>query len=507
MKNSHIYALLVSVGDYTKQNLINLPTYKMDAAMIGTALACGLKVPEEQIRILSKEPFITIKSFAKAISEFAKKLKDNDTFILYFSGHGTSDGILFSDGVLSLQGMIDFIDTLPAANKIFIIDACFSGGFSTNGAKEMTANMDFSEFVGKGIAVMAACAANETAKLGANGNHSLYTGIVCTAMLSKDIVKRGYISLNDLNEEIRILMESWTKKNQTIDQHIIYRTSMGGTIYFQVEDYHPYKPKSICYDKKDYKVCKVKPLSSSKYKRLAAFVMLKKDADIKEVAKYTKEIAKIIKEESVYSSKNEELRFGKTDARAVWCYFGKDYSDMIRHVFVCHSIWAADKEMKQLYFKENERAVIKKGIYIWKNTDYELIRKIQSAEMTEQEYIKNAKELISEIVSLGEQFCTDLEEVCNKTISLQNVSDTYGEWVKKVTEKYLIVTDCDIPPIQLQKWSDKILDLAGWVLDMAVLLRGKNNSKEMTEREMWLLKNSVGRYYDCMEELKKIERG
>ena len=76
MKNSHIYALLVSVGDYTKQNLTNLPTYEMDAAIIGMALQSGLKVPGDQIRILSKKPFITIKSFAKAISEFAKKLKD-----------------------------------------------------------------------------------------------------------------------------------------------------------------------------------------------------------------------------------------------------------------------------------------------------------------------------------------------------------------------------------------------------------------------------------------------
>lgn len=135
-----------------------------------------------------------------------------------------------------------------------------------------------------------------------------------------------------------------------------------------------------------------------------------------------------------------------------------------------------------------------------------MIRKIQSAEMTEQEYIKKSKELISEIVSLGERFCTDLEEVCNKIISLQDVSNAYGEWVKKVTEKYLILTDCDMPPVQLQIWSDKILDLAGWVLDMALLLRSKNNLNEMTESEIWLLKNSVGRYYECMEELKKIER-
>ena len=506
MKNSHIYALLVSVGDYTKQNLINLPTYEMDAEMIKMALESGLKVPKEQIRRLSKDPFIMIKSFAKAISEFDKKLKDNDTFILYFSGHGTSDGILFSDGVLSLQGVIDFIDTLPAANKILIIDACFSGGFSTNGAKEMLADMGFKEFAGKGIAVMAACAANETAKLGVDGNHSLYTGILSTAMLSKDVIKKGYISLNDLNEEIRILMESWTRKNPTVSQHVIYRTNMGGTVYFQVEDYHPYKPKSICYETNDYKICGVKPLSSQKYKRLAAFVMLEKDASLDEIAKYTKEIAEAIRNQKVYSSKKDELRFGETKARAVWCYFGRDYSDMIRHVFVCHSIWAADREMKKLYFKENERAVIKKGIYILNNTDYELIRKIQSAEMTEQEYIKNAKELISEIVSLGEQFCTDLEEVCNKVVSLQEISDGYREWINRVTEKYLTLTDCAMPPIELQKWSDKILDLAGWVLDMAVLLRGQNDSNKITEREMWLLKISVGRYYDCMEELKKFER-
>ncbi len=504
---NRIFALIVSAGDYTKQNLINLPSWKKDMELMEYAFINGLKIPKENIRRLNNEAFVSIKMFVKAMAEFAKKINKNDTFILYFSGHGTSDGLVLSDGVVSLQSVIDFINKLPAANKVLITDACYSGDFVTDGAKVMSADMDFKDFAGKGIAVMAACAADGIAKLVAHNNYSLYTGIVSTAMLSKNIIKKGCISLNDLNEEMRIIMDSYVQKNPESRQQIIYRTNMGGTIYFKVEEYKPYETRKISYENENYKVFEVKPLSSQKYKRFAVFVMLKRDADIKNIAKYTKKIANNIKREKVYFKESDELRFGETDAKAVWCYYGKDYNDMIRHVFIYQSIWASDREMKKLYYRENKDAVIKKGIYILKNSNYELIRKIQSIEMTEKEYIKKAKELISEIVSMGEEFSVELEEICNGTISPEKTIERYAEWIREVKERYLVLTDVDMPPAKLQKWSDKIIDLAGCVLDMAVLLEENKTrrSGQMTKREIWLLKHFVGRYYECMEDLKEFE--
>ena len=38
MKNSNVYALLISVGDYEAIGLKNLPTYKGDPVLLGTSL-------------------------------------------------------------------------------------------------------------------------------------------------------------------------------------------------------------------------------------------------------------------------------------------------------------------------------------------------------------------------------------------------------------------------------------------------------------------------------------
>ena len=53
MKNSNVYALLISVGDYEAIGLKNLPTYKGDPVLLGTSLTLGLNVPQDQIRIIS----------------------------------------------------------------------------------------------------------------------------------------------------------------------------------------------------------------------------------------------------------------------------------------------------------------------------------------------------------------------------------------------------------------------------------------------------------------------
>ena len=40
-------------------------------------------------------------------------------------------------------------------------------------------------------------------------------------------------------------MKGWNEKNPEKVQHPIFRSSMGGTIYFPVEEYHPYKQKQF----------------------------------------------------------------------------------------------------------------------------------------------------------------------------------------------------------------------------------------------------------------------
>ena len=84
--NDHIFALLVGVGDYRKQSLSNLSTYKMDLLLMGAALVNGLRIPPDNIRTMSgaeNDGNVVAKDFARAFAEFNSLLNDEDIFILY----------------------------------------------------------------------------------------------------------------------------------------------------------------------------------------------------------------------------------------------------------------------------------------------------------------------------------------------------------------------------------------------------------------------------------------
>ena len=84
MINKNLYALLIGVGDYSKMNTGNLPTYKMDLALLGTALTFKLKLAKENMRLMSGDDnngYVSATDLARAISGFKKLLGEEDTFI------------------------------------------------------------------------------------------------------------------------------------------------------------------------------------------------------------------------------------------------------------------------------------------------------------------------------------------------------------------------------------------------------------------------------------------
>ena len=507
MINNNLYALLIGVGDYTKMNSGNLPTYKMDLALLGTALTFKLKLAKENMRLMAGDDnngFVPTADLARAISGFNKLLGEEDTFIFYFSGHGNKKSLVFSDGQVELQSLIDFVEKLPAKNKIVILDCCYSGDFTTAGAREMQFEESIADFAGHGIAVMASSAANEVSRFGPDGNGSVYTGLLSASIITNKNVHKGLLSLADINDEVQRMMKGWNEKNPE-KVHPIFRSSMGGTIYFPVEEYHPYKQKQFFKETRAYTIVSVKPLSSGKYKRLCAFIIPKSDVGLKEMAHITKEVARIIKYKKIYSTQAGENHFRGTPARAVWCYFGKDETDITNHNHFAYTIWAADDEMRKLYFGERKNAQVYKGIYIWENVSYEMIKKIQEPTMTRSEFIDVNKKLLVSIVSLAEKFIVDMQEVANQMMSIEEMQHKYSDWIKAVKIKYLKLTDLDVAPIDLHDWSAEIENLAGRILDMSILLENDKGNGVIGERELWLINHAISRYNESLEKLKKIE--
>lgn len=508
MQNNNVYALIIGTGDYEEMNIVNLPTYRMDLTMIGSAIMSGLKVPKDNVRILAGEDnngYVRTLDIAKAISNFQSLLTEEDTFIFYYSGHGKDGNLILSNGQLELQSVINYVEKLPSKNKIAILDCCYSGKFETQGAHQMHFYDTVEDFAGHGIAIMASSAANEVSRLGPGNNHSMFTGALSTAIAMNKRIEKGRLSLNAINEEMQFLVSAWNKQNPSKEQQPIFRTSMGGTIYFQVEEYTPYQTMTFEKEAESYRIVSVEPLSSLEEKRLCAFVIPKNHCELTDLPLITKEVAGQIKYAEIFSTDKSEKQFERMPATAVWCYFGRDESDIVNHLHFAYTIWARDKKTQDKYFKSNRNAIVIDDIYVFENKSYDMLKKMQEPTVSREQFIDDNRKLLASIINMAELFIVDLQEVVNKTITIEKMQQKYEDWIIRVRKRYLRLTDGDIAPDDLHDWSEEIVSLAGWILDLSLLLENRKDDGIIGEREMWLIKNAIKHYHESLEKLKELE--
>lgn len=208
------YSLLTSVGIY-EQNL-SLLSYEMDLKLMENALIEGLRLSKDTIRTLGSSGIVKMRSFVRVLMEFSSMIEEEDGFILYFSGHGCNGDLCFSDGMINIQSIIDFVEKLKSKNKIIILDCCYSGKFYVSGAKQMKLEEAITTFAGNGTVVLASSSSNESSWLGPGKNHSLYTGMLTTAMTVNRRIRKGKISIFDIHEEVLAIAKAWNKNNPMI---------------------------------------------------------------------------------------------------------------------------------------------------------------------------------------------------------------------------------------------------------------------------------------------------
>lgn len=130
-----------------------------------------------------------------------------------------------------------------------------------------------------------------------------------------------------------------------------------------------------------------------------------------------------------------------------------------------------------------------------------MLKKMQTPTVTRDEFILSNQKLLAEIVSMAEQFIFDLHEIVNRTTDIPTVQKKYRRWIVAVREKYILLSDMDAAPDDLLEWANEIMDLAGWVVDMSLMLDG-----DIGAREAWLINNAMRQYNESLIRLKKIEK-
>ena len=494
------YALLVGVGKFNNDAITDLPTYDDDCALLSDSLVQGLCFSPDNIRTVGEDGEVTSKSFTYALLNFKKALTEDDTFVLYYTGHGQDNALYFSDTLVELRSIVRVVDSLPAKRKWIILDCCHSGAAKTPDAVMIprTLDLQLSDYVDHGTTIMASSGAEQKASF--DGNHSMYTGMLCKAIMSDKTTRHGKKSLWDINNMVQYLMDSWNAEHAEKVQYPIFRSSEIGSISFTIEDKqvdNSINNLSPIFITDDYVLTSAKSLSTASVKRNCAFVMLKCDRTDENIIRITNEVTNLVKGMNL-----DNMHTGYV-AKVVWCYFGADASDMIKSNYFTYTIWTDDPEQRGIHFRDNKNAHVVGDIYIYQNKSYELVRKLNNPEISTEEYMKDLNAAVSDIINMGELFVRDITEVYNKTMDIETFREAYSGWIKKVKKDYIKLSDMSSPPDEIYDFSEKVMDLAGWLVDLGINIDG---DKELQAIDHWVIKNAIRRYHESIDVITKIQK-
>ena len=204
------------------------------------------------------------------------------------------------------------------------------------------------------------------------------------------------------------------------------------------------------------------------------------------------------------------IRTGGMEEDVVWCYFGADEGDILNSLHYAYTIWTATEEMQSKYYGRNAAAVVCDGIYVFRNTSYDLLKRIQEPTKTREEFVRDVKKLLALIVSNAESFVYDLQEVKNRTRTMAEMRALYYSWIGRVKSLYIKLSDEDIAPNDLHDWAEAIYDLAGWAADLAILFEGEcgdemASSLSVHAEKSILIDHTIRRYHEAIERVRQTE--
>lgn len=212
--SGEVYALIVGVNDYRDRHIGDLRFAESDAAAIQAALTdpqSGIVRPENVVTLTGAQA--TYRNISRALEEHLvrRARRPQDVVVFYFAGHG-AEGPHVSRGaayylvpqdakltnLLSTgidKGRLQFLwGAIPAHRKVFITDACHSGGLQS--MKVLSA--DGLETV-EGYITMAAARADQLALELPQLGHGLFTYALTQGMRGgADEDGDGWVSAQEL---------------------------------------------------------------------------------------------------------------------------------------------------------------------------------------------------------------------------------------------------------------------------------------------------------------------
>lgn len=502
-------ALAIGVSDYTSIKQHNLPFCKNDIYAIRDALISGLKADKSNIAVCGESGIVAGTEFLYALNNLILNTEADDTVIFYFSGHGgtLADGhyLLLSDTVIKTKDIIEILEKMPAKNKVIILDCCMSGNFSIDQTAAFNINETVEEFAGKGYAVLASSNAIQVSYGHPDKPISLFTSFLCEAIKDIHLIKQGKKSLYDISKLLFLYLDIWNKKNPQKQQNPIFRANMGGTIFFEVQEYHPYHTAKIYEETNDYIIYTVEPLHTGSAKRYAVKVILKSPISFEEISIINHEIVSKVKKADVYKNDISQKHWRGKSANLVFCYFGRDESDIVNGNYLCHTTWVDEHQDKKWWYRMDNNNIIINDIHFNIHSYYENLKIFTEENIGDRDIlIEKTKSIMSHLITLAEKVIGLYNEFLNGTKSEETLVDDMETVIPSIDKYYFEETDLAISPIELKEWSQHCSNLSATIHDFTLFYNKRYLSTRTPDNRIACMNMMVRRYYDDLEALKKI---
>lgn len=503
-------ALVIGVSNYTAMNEPDLPFCKNDISAVCDALVCGLKVMKTNITTCGNNETVKGADFIAALQNLISTTATEDTLIFYFSGHGgtlpNGHHLLLSDCFVSTKDIIGLLENIPAKNKIIFLDSCMSGNFNINQTASLNINDTVEEFAGKGYAVFASSNAAQVSYGHPDKPISLFTSFLCEALKDVYIIKKGKKSLYDISKLLFIYLDIWNKKNPKKQQHPIFRANMGGTIFFEVQEYHPFHTAKIYEETDDYIIYAVEPLHNGLAKRYAVKVILKSPFSFEDISTINHEIVNKVKKAEVYQNEISQKHWHRADANIVFCYYGRDESDILNSNYLCHTTWVDENQDKKWWYRLDKNSAIINDIHFNFHSYYENLRIFTETNIGDKGMlIEETKSIMSQLITLAEKVIGLYNEFLNGTKSEGALVDDMEIVIPSIEKYYFKETDLAISPIELKAWRQCCSNLSGTIHDFTLFYNKRYLSSRTFQNRIACMNMTINRYYEDLEALKRAK--
>lgn len=506
-----IKALVVGVSDYSAIKQNNLPFCANDIVAVSKALINGLAVEKENITALGNTGVVTRTDFIEALRSMIDNIKEDDTFILYFSGHGGNlpdkHHLLFSDNVIKTQKIIEILDSINAKNKLILLDSCMSGNFKVEETSILDLSKEVVDFFSKGYAVISSSNASQYSWGHPAKPLSLFTSFLCEALTDKLLIRKGRKSLYDIQKLLFLYLDIWNKNNPTKIQTPMFRANIGGTIIFPVEEYTPYCSKTYYDETDNYIIYAVEALHSSIAKRYSVKVILKTPFTFEEISNLNHEIVNKVRNLEIYKSKNTEIKWRNKLANIIFCYFGRDEFDITNSNFLCHTTWVDETQDKNHWYKKYKHCEVINDVHFNYHTYYNNLKIFQEENTGDSNsLIPQTKEIMSNLISLAEKVIGIYNEFLNKTKSEDEFIQELNKLIPIIDKWYFAESELDLPPKELKNWGLACTGLAGTIHDFTMFYNEHGLTKRTFDNRIACMNITKERYFEDLEKLRLEEQ-